>query len=97
MFIMQYNLEIEKAITAIKKNKSKKVLIQLPDGLKPQATQVVDELEEKTNAEISIWQSTCFGACDVPLEVERFGYDLIIQFGHSACPYKKSDKDIKII
>ena len=34
---MKYNLELEKAADAIKKEKAKRVCIQLPDGLKPKA------------------------------------------------------------
>jgi 2-(3-amino-3-carboxypropyl)histidine synthase len=80
-----YDLELEKVISEIKKTKAKLVLLQFPDGLKPYATTVVDYLEEKTNAEFLIWLGSCFGACDTPLEVERLKpkVDLIIQFGHN--------------
>lgn len=90
-----YDLELEKAITAIKKHKPKATLLQLPDGLKPLATQIADKLQSETNTQIMIWQSTCFGACDVPLETKDLGVDLIIQWGHSAWPYKR--KDVKIL
>jgi len=89
---MQYNLELEKAIQAIKKQKAKSVLIQLPDGLKNKATQIVDELEKNTNSEIIIYFSTCFGACDLPTDLD---VDLIIQFGHS--PWNFKDKKIKVV
>ena len=39
------------------------------------------EIEGKTDSEVFIWLGTCFGGCDVPLEVEKLGVDLIIQFG----------------
>lgn len=42
-----YDLEINKAIEEIKKNKAKIVCIQLPDGLKPKAKEIADLLEEK--------------------------------------------------
>ena len=74
-----YELEIKNAKEAIKKTNAKKVLIQLPDGLKPLATKIADELAAK-GIEISIWFGTCFGACDVP-NVKDF--DLLIQFGHA--------------
>ena len=47
----KYDLELGKIISEIKKNKSKIVLLQFPDGLKPYATVVVDYLEKKTNTE----------------------------------------------
>lgn len=80
---MQYNLELEKAISEIRKSKAKKVCIQLPDGLKPRAREIADELHDKTGAEILIWMGTCFGACDTPLGLERIGVDLLIQWGHT--------------
>ncbi|MFO7710294.1 MAG: diphthamide synthesis protein, partial [Candidatus Woesearchaeota archaeon] len=54
------------------------VCIQLPDGLKPHAGTIADELE-RTGAEIFIWFGSCFGACDVP----NLDVDLLIQWGHS--------------
>jgi len=74
-----YDLELDKAIEKVKQEKAETVLIQLPDGLKPRAKEIQEELNKKTNAKILIWAGTCFGACDVP----NVKVDLIIQFGHS--------------
>jgi 2-(3-amino-3-carboxypropyl)histidine synthase len=79
---MEYNLELDKAVEMIKKEKAKNVVIQLPDGLKPKAGEMSDFLKEKTGAEVFIWAGSCFGACDTPLLPEK--YDLLIQWGHSA-------------
>ncbi len=78
-----YNLEIEKAVEKINKNKAKKVCLQLPDGLKHRAKEIVDQLEKETTARVSIWLGSCYGACDIPFYIDRFGYDLLIQWGHS--------------
>lgn len=80
---MDYNLEIEKAIEKINLNSAGKVLIQLPDGLKPRAKEIKEAIEEQTNAKAFIWLGSCFGACDVPYYTERIGIDMIIQWGHS--------------
>ena len=80
---MQYDLELEKAIAKIREEKAGLVCIQLPDGLKRYATEIQQQLERNTNAKIVIWAGSCFGSCDVPLEVERLGVDLLIQWGHS--------------
>jgi len=77
-----YNLELEKAVDEIKTAKAKTVLIQLADGLKPRAKEVQQFLQEKTGAEIIIWGGSCFGACDIPLEAENLGVDLLLQWGH---------------
>jgi len=78
----RYNLELDKIVSKVNKEKVKKVLIQLPDGLKPAATEIVDYLEEATKqqgVEFGIWAGSCFGACDVP-ETDA---DLVVQFGHA--------------
>jgi 2-(3-amino-3-carboxypropyl)histidine synthase len=81
----KYNLELEKVISEIKKNKSKFVLLQFPDGLKPYATAVVDYLREKTKVEFLIWIGSCYGACDTPTGIEKIKpkIDFVIQFGHN--------------
>ena len=79
-----YDLEIEKVVSNIKKEKARRVLLQFPEGLKPYAQVICDEVSESANCECMIWMGSCFGACDVPLEVEKLGADMIVQFGHSA-------------
>lgn len=83
-----YNLELEKVIDAIKREKAKVVCLQLPDGLKPKATEIAEYIESKTDTKCTIWLDSCFGACDLPIEIERLGIDLLIQFGHSAWHHK---------
>jgi 2-(3-amino-3-carboxypropyl)histidine synthase len=80
-----YDLELDKVVANIKKNKAKLVLLQFPDGLKQSATAVVDYLESKTNAEFLIWLDTCYGACDTPVGLEKIKpkIDMMIQFGHN--------------
>jgi 2-(3-amino-3-carboxypropyl)histidine synthase len=80
-----YDLELEKVISEIKKTKAKLVLLQFPDGLKQYATAVVDYLKNKTHAEFLIWLGNCFGACDTPVGIEKLKpkVDLVIQFGHN--------------
>ncbi len=77
-----YDLDIDRAIEAIKMKKARTVVIQLPDGLKPKAKEIHDILKEKTKADIYIWGGSCFGACDIP-KLDSLKPDLLIQFGHS--------------
>jgi len=81
---MEFELELDKAIDSIKKNKAIKVCIQLPDGLKPKAQEITDKIREETNSEVLIWAGSTFGACDIPLEIERLDVDLLIHWGHAA-------------
>jgi 2-(3-amino-3-carboxypropyl)histidine synthase len=79
----KYDLELDKVAKQITSSQAKKVLIQLPDGLKPKATEIADELAKQTGSEIMIWFGSCYGACDIP-QVSEKDIDLIVQFGHSA-------------
>ena len=85
---MNYDLELEKAAEKIKKEDAKNVVLQLPDGLKTSAKEIVDYLREHTDARhIAVWGASCYGACDTPFEVKRIGCDLLIQWGHSPWKY----------
>lgn len=80
---MEFDLELDMIKKEIKKSKAKLVCLQLPDGLKPKATEIAQELEKETSAKIIIWAGSNFGACDIPIQLERLGVDLIVNFGHS--------------
>ena len=84
---MQYDLELDRVIAEIKKSKAKSVCIQLPDGLKPKAKEIVDTLQKETKAQVMIWAGSSFGACDLALDVSRLGVDLLVHFGHKEWGY----------
>ena len=82
-----YDLELEKVVKIIKSKKAKLVCLQLPEGLKPQALKITDEIESKTKAKCLIWMNSCFGACDIPnLDHVKPKIDLLIQWGHAQNP-----------
>ena len=78
-----FQLELGKIIAAIKEKGSKHVLIQLPDGLKPKAQDIIDRIEKETDAQAFVWFSSCFGACDLPQGLAALQIDLTIQWGHN--------------
>ena len=80
---MKAELELERVIQYIKKQKAIKVCLQLPDGLKPKAKEIQDKIKEETNSEVLIWAGSCFGSCDTPKGLEEIDADLLIQWGHS--------------
>ena len=80
---MQYDLEIKNIIDEIKDKRHKRVLLQLADGLKPEAKEIVDTIRKETPAEVLIWLGDCYGACDIPLGLEMLEIDLVVQFGHN--------------
>lgn len=74
-----FNLQLDTAIQKIKDTKPKKVLIQLPEGLKPKSDEICKTIERETGVICYIWTGSCFGACDIP----PVDFDLIIQWGHA--------------
>lgn len=62
---------------------AKRVLIQLPEGLKPEATRLA-KIVEKSGALPIVSADPCYGACDLATtDAERLGVDLTIHYGHS--------------
>jgi diphthamide biosynthesis enzyme Dph1/Dph2-like protein len=78
-----YKIELEKAISKVEEVKAKTVCIQLPDGMKPYAEEIVHEISSRTEAKILIWLGSNFGACDIPLGLNILGVDLLISWGHN--------------
>ncbi|MAG10830.1 hypothetical protein CMI44_00760 [Candidatus Pacearchaeota archaeon] len=82
----KYDFELNRIVKEIKRKKHKIVLLQFPDGLKPYATAVVEQLKKKCKGvEFFIWFGSCFGACDAPIlgkDLEK-KIDLIVQIGHN--------------
>ena len=78
-----YNLELKEIVKLISKKKAKRILIQLPDGLKSKVKEIQKFLEKHTNTEILFWSGSNFGACDLPLKAEKLGIDLILHYGHT--------------
>jgi len=80
---MEIDFELNRVVEEIKENNAKKVLLQLPDGLKPKAMQIQEAINSMVDCEVFMYLGSCFGACDIPTEAEKLGVDLIVQFGHS--------------
>ena len=78
-----YNPELERAVAKIQEIGAKMVCIQLPDGMKPEAQTIADRLGAETGARILIWLGSNFGACDIPLGLQRMNVDLLISWGHN--------------
>lgn len=85
---MTYDLELERLYAEVERIDAKRVLIQLPDGLKPHAHTIQDSLHEKfPKTSVVFWAGSCFGACDAPIHVRHLGFDLLVQFGHAPWRY----------
>ena len=87
MINQEYDLELSKVVSEIKKRNAKKVLIQLGEGLKPRAKEIQEHIQKELKEqapEIYFWLNSCYGKCDIPeiLETQNNNIDLLIQFGH---------------
>lgn len=84
MMSENYDLDLPGIVQTIRDEKARRVLVQLPDGLKPAAEEIrAAVLKELPQTELFFWGGSCFGACDVPLHVDRLGFDLLIHLGHA--------------
>ncbi|MGE5533127.1 MAG: diphthamide biosynthesis enzyme Dph2 [Bacillota bacterium] len=62
---------------------AKRILLQMPQGLKPHATTIAKTVES-CGAVAVISADPCYGACDISFsEAEGLGADLLIHFGHA--------------
>jgi len=78
-----FDFEEERIRQEICKLDAKRVLLQLPEGLKPDGPRLAS-IVEKTGALPIISGDPCYGACDIATaEAESLGVDLILHFGHS--------------
>ncbi|GAF80580.1 unnamed protein product, partial [marine sediment metagenome] len=79
-----YDLETERAADEIRRLDARRVLVQLPDGLRPGGLTLARELRELTGATVILSGDSCYGACDLALtQADAVDADLIIHYGHS--------------
>ncbi len=78
-----FDFEEERIKQEIAKLGAKRVLLQMPEGLKPEGPHLA-KIIEKTGALPVISADPCYGACDLATaEAENLGIDLIVHFGHA--------------
>jgi 2-(3-amino-3-carboxypropyl)histidine synthase len=78
-----FDFEEERIKQEIVKLGAKRVLLQLPEGLKPEGPRLA-KMVEKTGALPIVSADPCYGACDIATaEAASLGVDLIVHFGHA--------------
>jgi 2-(3-amino-3-carboxypropyl)histidine synthase len=78
-----FDFEEERIKQEIIKLDAKRVLLQMPEGLKPDAPKLA-KIVETCGAVAIISADPCYGACDIAVsEAEGLGVDLIVHFGHA--------------
>ncbi|MBN1683079.1 diphthamide biosynthesis enzyme Dph2 [Candidatus Bathyarchaeota archaeon] len=79
-----YNFELDTVIKEIEKRNAKKVLLQLPDGLRPYAFQLANKIREIKKIEVILLGDSCYGACDIAIrQAKELEVDLLIHYGHN--------------
>lgn len=80
---MTLNFELDKLVKELKKRKPKKVLVQLPEGIKQNATEISKVIED-LGIEVIFSGETAWGGCAIAVqEAEALDVDLIVHFGHA--------------
>ncbi len=78
-----FDFEEKRLMEEIGKRKAKRVLIQLPDGLKMEGPRLAT-IVEKAGALAIVSADPCYGACDLAVQdAESLDVDLIVHYGHS--------------
>jgi len=82
-----YEFEEERIIDEMKRRKSRRVLLQMPEGLKPMGFDLAKRLERETDAEVFVSGDPCYGACDLAIYPKRhIDADLLVHIGHAEIP-----------
>ncbi|MFQ6080196.1 MAG: diphthamide biosynthesis enzyme Dph2, partial [Candidatus Bathyarchaeia archaeon] len=80
---LTFDLEEERLREEVSRRGAKRVLIQLPEGLKAVGPRLA-ALVEKAGAVAIVSADPCYGACDLAtLDAESLGADLVVHYGHS--------------
>ncbi|MEF8879613.1 MAG: diphthamide biosynthesis enzyme Dph2 [Candidatus Thermoplasmatota archaeon] len=84
MKIHGYRIDLKETCEKILDEGYKKIVLQIPEGLKTHVADFVDFIEEKTGSDVVISSESCFGACDlVDPSIKKIGVDAAIQIGHA--------------
>ena len=80
---MTLNFELPKLVKELKKRKPKKVLVQLPEGIKQNASEIAETIES-LGIEVIFSGETAWGGCAIAVqEAQALDVDLIVHFGHA--------------
>ena len=79
-----FDLEEGRLIAEIMGRAARRILIQLPDGLKNEGPRLAALVRAKTNAEAFVSAVPAWGACDLSLDAaHRLKADLLVHYGHN--------------
>ncbi len=89
-----FDFELDRVVREIEEKDAEEVSLQFPQGLKRQATDVVDRLRERApDVQFYVSGERCYGACDLDEWLLK-RTDVLVHFGHS--PIRDSDSVIYV-
>lgn len=78
-----FDFEEQRVVEEIRRLNAKRVVLQMPQGLKPHAISIA-KIVEDAGAVAIISSDPCYGACDIALfDAELVAADLVVHFGHA--------------
>ncbi len=91
-----FDLKLDYIAAWIRNGGYSSVALQLPEGLKIRATEIIDFLSEKTDSDFIVLGDPCYGACDIFSDFKRVA-DALVHFGHSPIPCQDITEDVLYI
>ena len=78
-----YDFEEERLLAELKKRKPKRILLQVPEGLKKEAVCLAELIQEKAKTQVVVSGEPLWGACDIAIgEAKIIKADLIVIYGN---------------
>ena len=85
MDMERHDFQLDDLVERIKDNDHRLVALQVPEGLKMQALDMMDAIEDESSAKVVLAADPCYGACDLVHDKMRtMGVELVAHMGHSA-------------
>lgn len=89
MATLDYDYKFDVIVDKIRKLDARNVILQFPEGLKSDAVNVSNTLQEELpDVNIMIDADPCFGACDLADVKVNKHIDLVVHFAHTPLPIK---------
>ena len=84
MDLDRHDFELDELMERIRSNDNRLIALQVPEGLKMQALEMMDTIETETSAQVVLAADPCYGACDlVHDKMQLMGVELVAHMGHS--------------
>jgi 2-(3-amino-3-carboxypropyl)histidine synthase len=84
MDLDRHDFQVDDLVKRLKAEDTRLVALQLPEGLKIQALELMDRIETESSAKVILAADPCYGACDlVHHKMKMMGVELVAHMGHS--------------